>query len=106
MRLNLKLLAAQYPQLFEGQAVAQPAPPVTPQYMIPQISNPISNINHYYTRQDQSSALDPLQMYQNYKATGVIPPQTSSFTPFTPQSPTYTPAPTQTQAAPATTGGK
>ena len=83
-------------------------PPVVPQISIPLVSNPMSQINPYYTQQQSIDALAPMQMYQNYKATGTLPQQASSFVPFNSPAATFAPVstPTQIQAAPKASGGK
>jgi len=48
-------------------------------------------INPIYTR-EQAPAVDPLQMYRDYKQTGNIPQMASSYQPYTP--------PEQTQQSP------
>lgn len=74
---------------------------------VPIYGNSMSRINPYYTQQQPMDALSPLAMYQQYKQTGVMPQQQSSFTPYTPQAPVYVPgAPQQASTAPKVTGGK
>lgn len=55
--------------------MSQPAPQQQAQMYIPQVSNPLSQINPMYTRQQSQNSLAPMQMYHNYKATGQMPQQ-------------------------------
>lgn len=69
--------------------------------------NPMTAINPYYTRQQPSNSFDPMALYQNYKQTGQIPAQQSSFRPYTaPQAPQAPIAAAPTASAQPVTGGK
>lgn len=44
--------------------------------------NPNTLVNPYYMRAQPMDSLAPMSMYQNYKATGQMPAETSSFQPM------------------------
>lgn len=61
-------------------------------------------INPYYTRPQQTDALAPLAMLNQYRQSGQMPERQSTFTPYNaPPAPQYTAQPAAPQA---TAGGK